>query len=122
MFFKRVKWIAQAPPTLPKISMEPENGPLEEEIPFRNHNFQVLYSFFGGVFYFFNLTLVCCKDFPCFQSLLKANARQEVELTSTSAQAVTTKHEVQVVPERIFVAKNQGARTGVPRTYVYPWY
>ena len=39
--------MAQPPPTLPKISMKPENGPLEEEIPFRNHHFQVLYSFFG---------------------------------------------------------------------------
>ena len=30
------------PTTPPKTNMEPENGPLEEEIPFRNHHFQVL--------------------------------------------------------------------------------
>ena len=29
------------PDTPLKIDMEPENGPLEEEIPFENHHFQV---------------------------------------------------------------------------------
>lgn len=59
---------------------------------------------FWGVFFGGNLTTsLLFSDSPCVQSWLPF--RQEVELTSTSAQAVTTKHEVQVVPERIFVAK-----------------
>ena len=38
--------------TPPKTNMEPENGPLEKEIPIGNHHFQVPCSFliiFGGV-------------------------------------------------------------------------
>ena len=60
---------------------------------------------FWGVFLEGEISQLRC----CFQILHVSKAgfklRQEVELTSTSAQAVTTKHEVQVVPERIFVAK-----------------
>ena len=33
--------------TPPKTNMEPENGPLEKEIPIGNHHFQVPCYFFG---------------------------------------------------------------------------
>ena len=35
--------------TPPKTNIEPENGPLEEEIPFGNHHFSGSMFNFGGV-------------------------------------------------------------------------
>ena len=39
--FVRMKRMAFAFDTALKLNMEPENQPLEEEIPFGNHHFQV---------------------------------------------------------------------------------
>ena len=38
-------------PTPPKTNMEPENGPLEKEIPIGNHHFQVPAVNFWGCIY-----------------------------------------------------------------------
>ncbi len=42
-FFKGQNWVCTPYKvgTPPKTNMEPENGPLEKEIPIENHHFQV---------------------------------------------------------------------------------
>ena len=41
--FSHPYFLLQHPYTPPKTNMEPENGPLEKEIPIGNHHFQVPY-------------------------------------------------------------------------------
>ena len=45
---KKLWWATKCTP--PKTNMEPENGPLEKEIPFGNHPFQGNHVSFSGVY------------------------------------------------------------------------
>ena len=48
-WFGLYKWLSNDVTTPPKTNMEPENGPLEKEIPIGNHPFPGSMLIFGGV-------------------------------------------------------------------------
>ena len=56
-------WNKRLNVTPPKTNMEPENGPLEKEIPFGNHPFQVPAVSFRGCIAIFPTTHVISKSF-----------------------------------------------------------